>query len=97
MPLPLSSPRVSVIGSRKASDEGEKAAFAVAAFFVKYDVTVVSGLAEGVDTAAHTGAIAANGRTIAVLGTPLDKVYPAKNRKLQDLIVRNIGSDSVKL
>jgi DNA processing protein len=50
-------------------------------------VIVVSGLAEGIDTAAHETAIASGGRTVAVLGTPLDKAYPAKNRVLQDRIM----------
>src|SRR5438105_10266584 len=49
---------------------------------------VVSGLAEGIDTAAHEGAIASRGRTIAVLGTPLDESFPSKNRALQELIMR---------
>jgi DNA processing protein len=49
---------------------------------------VVSGLAEGIDYAAHTTAIEHGGRTIAVIGTPLDKVYPEKHAKLQELIYR---------
>ena len=48
---------------------------------------VVSGLAEGIDSAAHKSAIEANGHTIAVLGTPLDRVYPRKNPQLQELIM----------
>jgi DNA processing protein len=50
---------------------------------------VVSGLADGIDTAAHEGAIAAGGRTIAVLGTSLGEYFPAKNRALQDRIMRD--------
>lgn len=52
-------------------------------------MTVVSGLAEGIDTAAHMGAISAGGRTIAVVGTPLNKFFPAKNRELQEQLMRD--------
>ncbi|MDR2699263.1 MAG: DNA-protecting protein DprA [Nitrososphaerota archaeon] len=86
--LPLITPRVSIIGSRKASSNGVYTAETLAGFFAKHNVTIVSGLAEGIDTAAHNGAIAANGQTIAVIGTPLDKFYPAKNRKLQELLMQ---------
>ena len=90
LPIPLPSPRVSVIGSRKASSKGLNAASIIAKFLAKHKVTVVSGLAEGIDSAAHKGAIEANGHTIAVLGTPLDKVYPCKNQQLQELSCKNI-------
>lgn len=88
LPIPLSSPRVSVIGSRKASSKGLNAANIIAKFFAKHNVTVVSGLAEGIDSAAHKGTIEANGHTIAVLGTPLNKVYPHKNQQLQEYIMQ---------
>ncbi len=77
---------VAVVGSRKASPEGVKRAQQIARALVQRDFTVVSGLAEGIDTAAHTTALAENGRTIAVLGTPLSSVYPAANRALQKRI-----------
>lgn len=77
---------VAVVGSRKASPEGVKRAQQIARALVQRDFTVVSGLAEGIDTAAHTAALAKNGRTIAVLGTPLSSVYPAANRALQERI-----------
>lgn len=77
---------VAVVGSRKASPEGVKRAQQIARALVQRDFTVVSGLAEGIDTAAHTAALAQNGRTIAVLGTPLSSVYPAANRALQERI-----------
>lgn len=80
--------RVSVVGSRVASDLGLRRARKLARLLVERGVVVVSGLAEGIDTAAHVGAIDARGRTIAVLGTPLEKTSPAKNRALQGRIMR---------
>lgn len=81
-------PRVSIVGSRKASDRGLADGRALAESLARRGAIVVSGLAEGIDTVAHEGAIAAGGRTIAVLGTPLDEYFPAKNRALQERIVR---------
>ena len=70
--IPLPSPRVAVIGSRKASPKGLSAASNIAKVLAKNNVIVVSGFAQGIDSAAHKSAIEANGHTIAVLGTPLD-------------------------
>ena len=81
--------RVAVVGSRKASDAGFRRAEAFAEALVRHGITVVSGLAEGIDTAAHETAIRTGGRTIAVLGTPLDKAYPARNRELLEVIKRD--------
>jgi len=81
--------RVSLVGSRKPSDDGFKRAARLARLLIKRGMVVVSGLAEGIDAAAHSGAIEAGGHTIAVLGTPLDKFYPAKNRALQERIGRD--------
>ena len=81
--------RVAVVGSRKVSDAGIKRAEAFTEALVRHDITVVSGLAEGVDTVAHETAIAMGGKTIAVLGTPLTKVYPAKNKALLETIKRD--------
>lgn len=78
--------RVAIVGSRKASEEGLVRAVKLSRILVERRVVVISGLAEGIDTAAHRSAIDNGGRTIAVLGTPLDKVYPKKNRPLQDLL-----------
>ena len=88
LPIPLPSPRVAVIGSRKASLKGLNAASNIAKVLAKHKVIVVSGLAEGIDSAAHNSAIEANGHTIAVLGTPLDKIYPQKNAQLQEFIMQ---------
>jgi DNA processing protein len=76
-------PRVSVVGSRKASEEGLKRARSLARALVAHDIVVVSGLAEGIDTAAHTSALDAGGKTFAVIGTPLDTYYPKENQALQ--------------
>lgn len=68
----ISSTRcVAVVGTRKPSVEGARRAAKLANHFVKADFTVVSGLAQGIDTATHEAAIAAGGRSIAVLGTPI--------------------------
>lgn len=80
--------RVSVVGSRKISDMGIKRTQKITKFLVESGITVVSGLAEGVDTVAHSTAINANGSTIAVIGTPLDKYFPAQNRELQNYIAK---------
>jgi DNA processing protein len=80
--------RVSVVGSRDASREGLGRASKLARLLVGRGVIVVSGLAEGIDTEAHVAAIDAGGRTVAVLGTPLDQVFPAGNRELQQRIMK---------
>ncbi|HHH31857.1 MAG TPA: DNA-processing protein DprA [Polyangiaceae bacterium] len=80
--------RVSVVGSRKATAKGLSRASRVAQYIVERGAVVVSGLAEGIDTAAHKAAIAAGGRTVAVLGTPLDRFYPPANRALQEQFMR---------
>ena len=86
--IPLPGPRVAVIGTRNPSHEGIYAAAAITRKLVERGVIVVSGLAKGIDTIAHKTAINAGGKTIAVLGTPLNKFYPAENRPLQELIMR---------
>ena len=79
-------PSVAVVGSRKASVDGQARARRLAKELVGRGYTVVSGLAAGIDTAAHTAALEAGGRTIAVVGTPLGQIYPAQNRELQEHI-----------
>ena len=87
--IPLPCPKVSIIGSRKASPQGIENAQKIAKTLIENQVIIVSGLAEGIDTAAHETAIRMNGRTIAVIGTPLDKVFPRKNFDLQQEIMKN--------
>ena len=80
-------PRVSVIGTREVSDDGIRRTQKLVRILVKHGVVVVSGLARGVDACAHWTAITAKGRTIAVLGTPLDRFYPKENATLQQIIM----------
>jgi DNA processing protein len=77
---------VAIIGTRHPTQAGMRRAAKLARSFVKDDFTVVSGLAQGIDTVAHMAAIEAKGRTVAVLGTPITSCYPAKNKDLQRLI-----------
>ncbi len=70
---------MAVVGTRQSSREGRAAAFQVSRELATRGITVVSGLAKGIDTAAHEGALHGGGRTIAVLGTGINVVYPAEN------------------
>jgi DNA processing protein len=79
---------VAVIGARKASPAGLAAARAIARHLVELRFTVVSGLAAGIDTAAHTAALARGGRTVAVIGNGLRRVYPPQNAPLQRQIIK---------
>jgi DNA processing protein len=87
--LPLPHPRVAIVGTRTPSDEGLKLASRLSKTLARRGVIIVSGLARGIDTAAHTAAIESGGSTIAVLGTPLSQTYPRENAELQSLIMRN--------
>lgn len=80
---------VAIVGSRKVSPDGAARARRLARELVEAGVVVVSGLAEGVDTNAHTAAIEFGGRTIAVIGTPLERAYPAANARLQETVYRD--------
>jgi len=75
-----------IVGSRKASEDGKKRAERLAKELVRKNYTVVSGLATGIDGAAHRAALEANGNTIAVIGTPIGQFYPKENRDLQEYI-----------
>lgn len=86
------APCVGVVGSRRCSTYGENASLMLSRDLAKEGVCIVSGLARGIDSAAHRGAIEAGGKTIAVLGTGLDTVYPKENTKLVDEILASGGA-----
>jgi DNA processing protein len=77
---------VAVVGTREASDAGIRRAASMSRQLAERGVTVVSGLAKGIDTAAHRAALEAGARTIAVLGTGITRCYPSENRGLADAI-----------
>lgn len=80
------APALAVVGTRRASRYGLDAAFWLARELAASGITIVSGLAKGIDGAAHRGALAAGGRTVAVMGCGLDICYPARHRDLFDRI-----------
>jgi DNA processing protein len=81
--------RVSIVGSRKASAGGIVRAERLSKILSERGIAVISGLAEGIDTAAHVSAMNSGGRTVAVIGTPIDKAYPKQNAVLQTRIGRD--------
>ena len=90
MTIPLSSHiKISVIGTRHPTDEGIANTKKVVKTLVKNNIIVVSGLAKGIDSTGHKTAIEEGGKTIAVLGTPLNKTYPQENIELQKEIINN--------
>jgi DNA processing protein len=88
IPIPLPVPRVSVVGTREPSHDGIEFAKRLVENLVREKVIVVSGLARGIDTVAHRTVIEEGGRTIAVLGTPVNVFYPPENKELQLRLMR---------
>lgn len=80
----VESRSVSVVGSRKASQDGIRRAEKIARELAESGIAVVTGLAAGIDTAATLSCLSHHGRSIAVIGTPIDECYPLKNRDLQE-------------
>jgi DNA processing protein len=89
---PPAGPRVAIVGSRRPSPYGEAVAEQLAADLARAGVIVVSGLALGIDAAAHRGALVGGGVTVAVMGTGVDIVYPAAHGKLAEEIVAAGGA-----
>jgi DNA processing protein len=80
---------VAIVGTRRITPYGRQVADRIAVKLVNSGITVVSGLALGVDTAAHQASLDAGGRTLAVLGCGVDRIYPPKNRRLAEKIMVN--------
>ena len=85
-------PCVAVIGSRNCSTYGKNTAEMLSRDLASRGICIVSGLARGIDTSAHLGAIRGGGRTVAVIGTGLDSIYPKENEILVDEILANGGA-----
>lgn len=87
--VPADDHALSIVGTRRATSYGRDAAYHFAKQLAAQDITIISGLAHGVDSAAHRGALDGGGRTLAVLGCGIDRIYPADNQKLADDILRH--------
>ena len=83
--------KVAVIGARKADEIGVDAAYRLGYMYVELGYTVVSGLAFGCDAAAHRGCIDAGGKTIAIVATGLDRIFPKEHKPLQEAILATGG------
>lgn len=85
-------PMVAIVGTRHPTTAGRRAAFSLAAEFGLAGIPVVSGLASGIDTAAHWGSLKTQQQTLAVMGNGIDTIYPMGNRELASRILRNGGA-----
>lgn len=88
----IDKPKVAIVGSRKASVYGRSITEKIAGELTSYGVVIISGLAYGIDAAAHRAAIIAGGITAAVLPTPLTSIYPAGHRQLAQDIIASGGT-----
>ena len=85
----VETPSVAVVGTREPSTQAIESAVRIVKLLVGDGYTIVSGLARGIDTTAHKAAIECGGKTIAVVGTPLNRIYPKENVELQEVIARD--------
>lgn len=83
---------IAIVGSRDCSEYGKTMSQAFSYLLAKNNITVISGLAKGIDSAAHIGTLQAKGKTIAVIGTGIDLIYPKENKNLMEQIIRNGGT-----
>jgi DNA processing protein len=88
----LNQPGIAIVGARSASPEGIRRAGKAARILAEAGLVVYSGLARGIDAAAHSGALAVRGLTVAVMGTPIDRRYPAENAGLAEQITAHGGA-----
>ncbi|HEX6976819.1 MAG TPA: DNA-processing protein DprA [Patescibacteria group bacterium] len=86
---PQDKKAVAIVGTRQMSERGKRLALDFSYNIARSGITIVSGLARGIDTIAHRGALKGGGRTIAVLGSGLDVIYPPENRSLYTQIMKN--------
>jgi DNA processing protein len=89
--LPQDEWAVAVVGTRRPSAYGKRAAEELCSVLAQNSITVISGLARGVDSIAHQTALANNGRTLAVFGCGIDRIYPPENRRLAERITQQGG------
>lgn len=87
----LNHKSIAVIGSRNYSNYGKRAAMEFSYNLAKENICIVSGLARGIDSFAHEATLKAKGKTIAVLGSGLDVIYPKDNKRLYENIIKNDG------
>lgn len=88
----LNEKGIAIIGSRVCTAEGEKIAEEFAKKLAEHGLCIISGMAKGIDTAAHVGALKAGGKTIAVLGGGFNHIFPKENEKLFNSIIENNGA-----
>lgn len=88
----LNKPSIAIIGCRQASEYGKRIAFKFAYELAQKGIIIISGLAKGIDTYAHLGAVKAQGKTVAVLGSGFAHIYPEENKNLCKEIIKTGGA-----